>query len=93
MRLHFFSHKLFIFTIEILHFIVQVPWRDDEELLVAWREGQTGYPWIDAIMIQVGQKVPYNAWIEQFVSVRFLYIEVFTYQPDDLKLAHVVNNS
>lgn len=62
-------------------------------MLVAWREGQTGYPWIDAIMIQVGRKVPYNAWIEQFVSVRFLYIEVFTYQPDDLKLAHVVNNS
>uniref|UniRef100_A0A6V7QQQ2 (6-4)DNA photolyase n=1 Tax=Ananas comosus var. bracteatus TaxID=296719 RepID=A0A6V7QQQ2_ANACO len=31
----------------------QVPWRDDEELLVAWREGQTGYPWIDAIMIQL----------------------------------------
>ncbi|XP_042411116.1 (6-4)DNA photolyase-like isoform X1 [Zingiber officinale] len=31
----------------------QVPWREDEALLVAWREGRTGYPWIDAIMIQL----------------------------------------
>ncbi|XP_042494709.1 (6-4)DNA photolyase isoform X2 [Macadamia integrifolia] len=31
----------------------QIPWNDDDELLVAWREGQTGYPWIDAIMIQL----------------------------------------
>nr|XP_029118922.1 (6-4)DNA photolyase isoform X5 [Elaeis guineensis] len=31
----------------------QIPWRDDEELFVAWREGRTGYPWIDAIMIQL----------------------------------------
>ncbi|WOL11929.1 (6-4)DNA photolyase [Canna indica] len=31
----------------------QIPWGDDEELLVAWREGRTGYPWIDAIMIQL----------------------------------------
>ncbi|ONK66521.1 uncharacterized protein A4U43_C06F9060 [Asparagus officinalis] len=30
----------------------QIPWRDDEELFAAWREGRTGYPWIDAIMIQ-----------------------------------------
>lgn len=31
----------------------QIPWTDDEKLLVAWREGRTGYPWIDAIMIQL----------------------------------------
>ncbi|KAJ4959065.1 hypothetical protein NE237_026176 [Protea cynaroides] len=31
----------------------QIPWNDDDELLVAWREGRTGYPWIDAIMIQL----------------------------------------
>ncbi|KAH7681758.1 (6-4)DNA photolyase protein [Dioscorea alata] len=30
----------------------QIPWNDNEGLLIAWREGQTGYPWIDAIMIQ-----------------------------------------
>ncbi|KAF6164526.1 hypothetical protein GIB67_025352 [Kingdonia uniflora] len=31
----------------------QIPWNDKDELLVAWREGRTGYPWIDAIMVQL----------------------------------------
>ncbi|OMP00141.1 hypothetical protein COLO4_12882 [Corchorus olitorius] len=31
----------------------QIPWNDDDELLAAWREARTGYPWIDAIMVQV----------------------------------------
>ncbi|KAJ8640574.1 hypothetical protein MRB53_017268 [Persea americana] len=31
----------------------QIPWDDDEELLAAWREARTGYPWIDAIMVQL----------------------------------------
>ncbi|XP_058112642.1 (6-4)DNA photolyase isoform X2 [Magnolia sinica] len=31
----------------------QIPWHDDSELLVAWREARTGYPWIDAIMVQL----------------------------------------
>ncbi|XP_014755728.1 (6-4)DNA photolyase isoform X2 [Brachypodium distachyon] len=31
----------------------QIPWRQNEELFVAWRDGRTGYPWIDAIMIQL----------------------------------------
>ncbi|XP_050235165.1 (6-4)DNA photolyase [Mercurialis annua] len=31
----------------------QIPWNDDNELLVAWREARTGYPWIDAIMTQL----------------------------------------
>ncbi|GAB2269470.1 (6-4)DNA photolyase [Dionaea muscipula] len=31
----------------------QIPWEDDSELLAAWRDGRTGYPWIDAIMIQL----------------------------------------
>nr|CAB3446044.1 unnamed protein product [Digitaria exilis] len=30
----------------------QIPWSENEELFIAWRDGQTGYPWIDAIMIQ-----------------------------------------
>ncbi|GFR42357.1 hypothetical protein Agub_g3052, partial [Astrephomene gubernaculifera] len=33
----------------------QVPWQDDPELLAAWREARTGYPWIDAIMTQLRQ--------------------------------------
>lgn len=33
----------------------QIPWRNDGELLIAWREGRTGYPWIDAIMIQLNK--------------------------------------
>ncbi|KAM7256872.1 hypothetical protein ACFE04_012613 [Oxalis oulophora] len=31
----------------------QIPWKDDDELLAAWREARTGYPWIDAIMVQL----------------------------------------
>ncbi|KAF8691458.1 hypothetical protein HU200_040600 [Digitaria exilis] len=31
---------------------LKIPWSENEELFVAWRDGQTGYPWIDAIMIQ-----------------------------------------
>lgn len=31
----------------------QIPWHDDDRLLGLWRDGQTGYPWIDAAMIQV----------------------------------------
>ncbi|KAL6285829.1 hypothetical protein ACE6H2_010219 [Prunus campanulata] len=31
----------------------QIPWNDDDELLVAWREARTGFPWIDAIMTQL----------------------------------------
>ncbi|KAJ6706303.1 CRYPTOCHROME [Salix purpurea] len=31
----------------------QIPWNDDDELLAAWSEARTGYPWIDAIMVQL----------------------------------------
>lgn len=31
----------------------QIPWSDDDKLFVAWRDGKTGYPWIDAIMVQL----------------------------------------
>ncbi|XP_039056713.1 (6-4)DNA photolyase-like [Hibiscus syriacus] len=31
----------------------QIPWNDDDELLAAWREARTGFPWIDAIMVQL----------------------------------------
>lgn len=31
----------------------EVPWRDDEEQLAAWREGRTGYPIVDAAMRQL----------------------------------------
>ncbi|XP_022145844.1 (6-4)DNA photolyase isoform X2 [Momordica charantia] len=31
----------------------QIPWNDDNELLAAWRDARTGFPWIDAIMVQL----------------------------------------
>ena len=34
----------------------QIPWSKDDELLLAWREGRTGYPWIDAAMTQLRQE-------------------------------------
>jgi cryptochrome len=34
----------------------QIPWEDDPELLAAWREARTGYPWIDAAMTQLREE-------------------------------------
>ena len=31
----------------------QIPWGRDAEKLAAWREGRTGFPWIDAAMTQL----------------------------------------
>ncbi|TRY67619.1 hypothetical protein TCAL_02907 [Tigriopus californicus] len=31
----------------------QIPWDDNPEYLKAWSEARTGYPWIDAVMIQL----------------------------------------
>ncbi|WJX42807.1 (6-4)DNA photolyase, variant 2 [Trifolium repens] len=33
----------------------QIPWKDDAKLLEAWRDAKTGFPWIDAIMVQLRQ--------------------------------------
>jgi FAD binding domain of DNA photolyase len=37
----------------------QIPWDDDPELLATWRDGRTGYPFIDAIMTQLKE----TGWI------------------------------
>jgi len=31
----------------------QIPWDDNSELLEAWKSARTGYPWIDACMMQL----------------------------------------
>ncbi len=31
----------------------QIDWQENPEHLAAWREGRTGFPWIDAIMVQL----------------------------------------
>jgi deoxyribodipyrimidine photolyase len=33
----------------------QIPWNNDPKLVKAWEDGQTGFPWIDAIMMQLQQ--------------------------------------
>ncbi|CAH0747383.1 unnamed protein product [Diatraea saccharalis] len=35
---------------------VQIPWERNQEALAKWANGQTGFPWIDAIMIQLRQE-------------------------------------
>ncbi|XP_043980523.1 cryptochrome-1b isoform X4 [Gambusia affinis] len=35
---------------------LQIPWDRNPEALAKWAEGQTGYPWIDAIMTQLRQE-------------------------------------
>ncbi|KAL3511853.1 hypothetical protein ACH5RR_024570 [Cinchona calisaya] len=31
----------------------QIPWDNNDDLLAAWRDARTGFPWIDAIMVQL----------------------------------------
>lgn len=38
---------------------VQIPWDKNPEALAKWAEGKTGFPWIDAIMMQLRQ----TGWI------------------------------
>ena len=33
----------------------QIPWAHDAQVIKAWEDGRTGYPWIDAIMTQLRQ--------------------------------------
>lgn len=35
---------------------LQIPWRKSPERLQKWEEGKTGFPWIDAIMVQLRQE-------------------------------------
>ncbi|KAM3966799.1 cryptochrome 2 isoform 2-T2 [Aphomia sociella] len=35
---------------------VQIPWEKNDEALAKWASGQTGFPWIDAIMIQLREE-------------------------------------
>eukprot|EP00731_Ephydatia_muelleri_P018969 Em0011g1009a len=35
---------------------IQLPWDDNDQYLEAWRQGQTGFPWIDAIIRQCRQE-------------------------------------
>jgi cryptochrome len=34
----------------------QIPWEENPEMLAAWTEGRTGFPWIDAAMAQLRQE-------------------------------------
>jgi len=34
----------------------QIPWDDDPKLVEAWKQGRTGFPWIDAAMRQLAQE-------------------------------------
>ncbi|XP_068629221.1 cryptochrome-1-like [Battus philenor] len=35
---------------------VQIPWEKNQDALAKWANGQTGYPWIDSIMIQLREE-------------------------------------
>jgi cryptochrome len=48
----------------------QIDWDTNPEHLAAWKEGRTGFPWIDAIMIQL------RTWVREgdVGSPRLLFI-------------------
>jgi cryptochrome len=39
--------------------MTEIPWDDDPELVAAWKEARTGYPYIDAVMTQLRE----TGWI------------------------------
>ncbi|KAH7565099.1 hypothetical protein JRO89_XS09G0131900 [Xanthoceras sorbifolium] len=45
----------------------QIPWNNDDELLAAWREARTGFPWIDAIMVQVSSEACLEIYLMQLL--------------------------
>ncbi|KAM7483676.1 hypothetical protein LguiB_008259 [Lonicera macranthoides] len=69
----------------------QIPWNDDDELLAAWRDGRTGFPWIDAIMVQYnriyspitfGKKYdPNGDYIRHFLPVLKDMPKEYIYEP------------
>ena len=49
----------------------QIPWDTNEEYLAAWKEGRTGYPFIDAIMTQLRKE----GWIHHLARY-FSFLEL-----------------
>ncbi len=49
----------------------QIKWDDDEKLLMTWKEGRTGFPFIDAIMTQLRQGNCFSA--SSLISNKFIY--------------------
>ena len=47
-----------------------VPWSSNPELLAAWKEGRTGYPWIDACMAQLRTE----GWIHVSRKLSLLFL-------------------
>ncbi|KAK6914983.1 Cryptochrome/DNA photolyase, FAD-binding domain [Dillenia turbinata] len=41
----------------------EIPWDGNDHVLVAWTEARTGYPWIDAIMVQIRMMPSSLCWI------------------------------
>ena len=59
----------------------QIDWDENEAHLAAWKEGRTGFPWIDAIMTQV-----WGAGLVSCIFVvcgkrQFLYLSVLLLTP------------
>lgn len=52
----------------LINVVMQIPWDDNDELLSAWRDARTGFPWIDAIMTQVNSLV-YRCSSFQYVAL------------------------
>lgn len=47
------SHNPYFDKMEGNPVCIQVPWDKNPEALAKWAEGRTGFPWIDAIMVQL----------------------------------------
>ena len=52
-RHNFKNFLIYYFQIKGNRICRQVEWYENEEQVTAWRNGQTGFPWIDAVMRQM----------------------------------------
>eukprot|EP00731_Ephydatia_muelleri_P018955 Em0011g995a len=48
---------------------IQLPWDDNKQYLEVWRQGQTGFPWIDAIIRQCRQEGWAHSLARQSIAI------------------------
>lgn len=51
-----------------------LPWENDQEMLRKWKNGVTGYPWIDAAIVQLHQEGWIHHHLRYVISQSDLYI-------------------
>ena len=62
-----------------------LPWKYDSSMVTFWKEGQTGYPWIDAAMRQLRKE----GWIHNYLRYTCSNISCVTFMQRDTPVEKV----